>query len=60
MSAHADREEMVDWMSNFETPPTTVFLNHGEPHQTNAFRVYIESKLGWNVEVPAMNEIVEI
>lgn len=60
MSAHADREEMVDWMSNITTPPTTVFLNHGEPHQTNAFRVFIESKLGWNVEIPAMNEIIEI
>ena len=60
MSAHADRAEMLDWMQEFKKEPTTVFLNHGEPHQTNAFRVYIESHLKWNVEIPQLNEIFEI
>ena len=60
MSAHADREEMIAWMRHFKSEPTTVFLNHGEPHQTNAFRVMIESKLGWNVEVPKLNESFEV
>lgn len=60
MSAHADREEIVAWLSNFKSEPNTVFLNHGEPHQTNALRTYIESELGWNIEIPKLNEIVEI
>ncbi|MCB9224474.1 MAG: MBL fold metallo-hydrolase [Crocinitomicaceae bacterium] len=60
MSAHADREEMIDWLKNFKKEPTTIFLNHGEPHQTNAFRVKIESELGWNVEIPKLNEIFEL
>jgi metallo-beta-lactamase family protein len=60
MSAHADRNEMIDWLSNFKEEPRTVFLNHGEPHQTNAFRVKIESELGWNVEIPNINEIFDL
>ena len=59
MSAHADKMEMLDWLGNFKDEPTTVFLNHGEPHQTNSFRVLIESKLGWNVEIPKLNEVFE-
>ena len=60
LSAHADRDEMLDWLSNFKEEPTTIFLNHGEPHQTNAFRVKIETDLGWNVEIPKLNEIFEL
>ncbi|MEX1002419.1 MAG: MBL fold metallo-hydrolase [Crocinitomicaceae bacterium] len=60
MSAHADREEMIRWMKAIKEEPNTVFLNHGEPHQTNAFRVKIETELGWNVEIPRLNEVFEI
>jgi metallo-beta-lactamase family protein len=56
MSAHADRIEMINWMRNFEKPPKHVFLNHGEPHQTDSFRVLIESKLKWDVLVPFLGE----
>lgn len=60
MSAHADRNEMLAWMKNIKSPPKRVFLNHGEPHQTNAFRVLIETELNWNVHVPALDEKVEL
>jgi metallo-beta-lactamase family protein len=59
MSAHADKNEMLDWLGNLKDESTTVFLNHGEPHQTNSFRVLIESKLGWHVETPRINEVFE-
>ena len=60
MSAHADRVEMINWMRNFKTPPKRVFLNHGEPHQTDAFRVLIESKLDWKVTIPFLGESFEL
>ena len=60
MSAHADSSEMIEWMKELNNPPNTVFLNHGEPHQTNAFRVRIETELGWNVEIPELNEEFEM
>ena len=56
MSAHADRAEMLNWLKTFKSTPKTIFLNHGEPHQTNAFRVKIESELNWQVKVPGLNE----
>lgn len=60
LSAHGDRTELIAWMQNFKTPPKKVFLNHGEPHQLDAFRVWIESKLGWNVVVPYPEESFEV
>lgn len=56
MSAHADQQEMIDWMSKFKKAPIRVFLNHGEPHQTDAFRVKIKSVLKWDVVIPQMLE----
>ncbi|MBK9191733.1 MAG: hypothetical protein IPM77_09585 [Crocinitomicaceae bacterium] len=55
MSAHGDQSEMLEWMKNFKTSPK-VFLNHGEPHQADAFRVKIKSELNWEVVVPQMLE----
>lgn len=56
LSAHADQTEMIDWLRNFKTKPEYVFLNHGEPHQTDAFRQKIEYELGWVVKIPKLNE----
>lgn len=60
MSAHADKNEMLDWMKNFKNAPKTVFLNHGEPHQLNSFRVLIDSELNWNVHVPELGEKIQL
>lgn len=56
MSAHGDQQEMLDWMKKFKIAPQRVFLNHGEPHQADTFRVKIKSDLGWDVVVPQMME----
>ena len=47
--------EMIDWLRNFEKAPTALFLNHGEPHQTDAFRVKINYELGWEAKIPKLN-----
>ncbi|MFD1551660.1 MBL fold metallo-hydrolase [Putridiphycobacter roseus] len=58
MSSHGDKNDLLNWLSNFKEAPKTIFLNHGEPHQTNAFRVWIETKLKWQVKIPVLNEKV--
>lgn len=60
MSAHGDQHEMLDWLRKFKKAPKTVFLNHGEPHQTDAFRVKIKTELNWDVCIPKMNECIEL
>jgi metallo-beta-lactamase family protein len=60
LSSHADREEIMDWLRNFKKPPKTVFLNHGEPHQTEALRVKIQHELHWHVMVPKLAESFDL
>lgn len=55
LSAHADQSDIMEWLSNITSPPKTVFINHGEPHQSDSLRAKIESKLGWNCEIPMLN-----
>lgn len=55
-SAHADRTELVRWLSGFTSPPKQLFLTHGEPDAAQAFRGTVEQKLGWHVSVPAQGD----
>jgi len=46
LSAHADQEELLYWLRQFDRPPETILLNHGEPHQSNALRAKIQHETG--------------
>lgn len=52
LSAHADYQEILDWLSHFKKPPKKVFLTHGEPHSTVSLKEKIVKTLHWNCEVP--------
>lgn len=56
LSAHADYAEMIQWLKGFRHAPKKIILNHGETHQTDAFRVRIEHELKWDVFIPRMLE----
>ncbi len=51
-SAHADRKEMLDWLSNFKRPPKKVILIHGEKTVCESFQQYLSERTGWDVIVP--------
>jgi metallo-beta-lactamase family protein len=55
-SAHADHNEILAWLSNFNKPPKRVFIVHGEPEQSEALSEGIQSKLGWEVQIPEYEE----
>ncbi len=59
-SAHADRGEILRWLSGFPAPPRQTFLVHGEPAAAGALQSLIQSKLGWNVTRPAYQQICEL
>ncbi len=59
LSAHADQEELLTWMSNIQNIPEGVFLIHGEPMALDAFRVKIQDVYGWQAHIPKLNEIRE-
>ncbi len=55
-SAHADRDEMLQWLSSLKKPPRKLFIVHGEASSAEAFGRFIREKTGWNVEVPAYRD----
>lgn len=52
LSAHADQNEIIDWLKAFEKPPKVTFLTHGEPEACLALKQRIEDELHWRCEVP--------
>ena len=60
MSAHADRAELVQWLSSLRKPPRRLFAIHGEADSAESFSRYIQEKLGWKTYVPAYKETVTL
>ena len=52
MSAHADYNEILDWLANFNHHPRKVFITHGEPEAAQALKARIEERYGWTCVVP--------
>ncbi|MDT8301276.1 MAG: MBL fold metallo-hydrolase [Sedimentisphaerales bacterium] len=58
-SAHADRNELFNWLSKLKKPPRKVFVVHGETKSAHAFGDFLREKTNWQVVVPAyQDEIV--
>lgn len=58
-SAHADKEELLEWLSGLKRPPRKLFVVHGESESANHFGEFIRRETGWEVAVPAyQDEIV--
>lgn len=51
-SAHADLNELTDWLSSIENQPRKAFVIHGEEQPARKFSEQIESRYGWNTVVP--------
>ena len=60
LSGHADQQGLLDWMSHIKNTPQKVFIIHGEAQAADVLRTKIESTLGWDCEIPALWDIVEI
>ena len=56
LSAHADAEEILRWLSGLKRPPRKTFIVHGEPHASDALRVRIQDRFGWDCVIPQMME----
>jgi metallo-beta-lactamase family protein len=56
LSGHADRSELLRWLSAIKQPPKHVFLTHGEPDAASAFAETLAAERGWKVTVPNLGE----
>lgn len=59
-SAHADRNGLLEWMSNIKNRALKVFVIHGEEESSKSFAEEVRNELGLDAHVPAWGEIINI
>lgn len=60
LSAHADANELMQWLSGFKRAPDKVFIVHGEPEASEALRVRINRELNWQTAVPRQDQVFRL
>ncbi len=60
LSAHADRDDLLQWAGNFRNAPGKVFVAHGEESVSLEFAQTLESRFGWTTEVPYAGRPTEV
>jgi len=60
LSAHADYNEILQWLGYFESPPKKVFITHGEIEASRALKKKIEKHFGWSVVIPKYLESFDL
>lgn len=60
LSAHADSDEIMAWLSGFHQPPKKTFVTHGEPEASAALATRIREELGWACDVPEMMQMADL
>ena len=56
MSGHADRNELLRWLSTLKQAPQQVFVTHGEEEASLAFASLLHTQRGWKTVVPQQEE----
>jgi metallo-beta-lactamase family protein len=59
-SAHADRDELLDWATSTKEKPRRTFVVHGNEDQSRALASGLADKGFRGVEVPALGEEFEL
>lgn len=60
LSAHADQNDLLSWLSNFSHPPHITFIVHGEKKSNQTLQKLIQERLGWDTHIPTLGESVAI
>lgn len=60
LSAHADQQGILNWLSEVKNIPEKVFLIHGERMARDTLRVKLKDHYSWKVHLPELNEVVSV
>ncbi|MEP5255463.1 MAG: MBL fold metallo-hydrolase [Winogradskyella arenosi] len=60
LSAHADQDDLLQWVKGIKNIPEEVFLIHGEPTALDALRVKLKAEYNWNISIPKLEESLRI
>jgi metallo-beta-lactamase family protein len=58
LSGHADRDELLRWLSSLQTPLPRLFVTHGEPDVSQYFANFLRKRTGWEISVPQYRDKV--
>ena len=59
-SAHADRDELLKWLSILSAEPRQIFITHGEAKAAERFREFLKEKTGYSASVPTYSMKVRL
>jgi metallo-beta-lactamase family protein len=60
ISAHADYEEMLFWLSHFKQKPKSVFITHGEIDAATSLKEKIENQFHWHCIIPSYLQTIDL
>ena len=60
LSAHADSDELLQWLLGFGQAPKRLFIVHGEPEASEGLRERVQRELGWQATVPLQGQEFEL
>jgi metallo-beta-lactamase family protein len=59
-SAHADRNDLLKWLSKLSVNPKRIFITHGETKSAEEFSKFLSEKTGYNTSVPNYGTTVRL
>lgn len=59
-SAHADRDELIQWLGTAKQKPKAVFLVHGEDDARADFKKLVEDTYGYHTIIPTWGEVFNL
>ena len=59
-SAHADRDELMKWLSKLSVNPRHIFITHGETESAEQFSKFLHEKTGYETSVPDYGATVRL
>ena len=60
LSAHADRDELIDWLNKFRKKPDRVFVIHGEEETALYFAETVKKQLRLKTHVPSIMDEIQL
>ncbi|MGA2731238.1 MAG: MBL fold metallo-hydrolase [Syntrophobacteraceae bacterium] len=56
LSAHADQNGLLEWISHFKNPKMRVYVIHGEQSVSDEFANIVRQKFGFDTQVPSIGD----
>ncbi len=60
LSAHADQNDLLNWLSAIKNIPEHIYLIHGEPTASDTLRVKIKDRYHWQASIPKLYDVIEL